>query len=99
MSTSVVSVRLSGELKNRLDALSAATGRPASFYVREAVAERLDALEWQYGIAQQAADLRTGRTQSVGMSEVMAELGITAADLDATEVELDATQVTSPTQT
>lgn len=48
MSTAVVSVRLDAALKARLDSLSASTGRPAAFYVREAVEAHLDELEYGY---------------------------------------------------
>lgn len=45
MSTPVVSIRVDAEPKKRLDALSASTGRPAAFSVREAPLEHLDELE------------------------------------------------------
>ena len=48
MSTGVLSVRLPDDIKTRLDALAASTGRPAAFYVREAVAGHLAELEYAY---------------------------------------------------
>ena len=44
----VVSVRLSADLEERLDALSARTGRPKSFYVKSAIEAHLADLEEQY---------------------------------------------------
>lgn len=53
MSTGVVSVQLEKDLKNRLDALSAATGRPVSYLVREAVAEHLSDMEYAYELREE----------------------------------------------
>jgi len=83
MSTGVVSVRLSGALKDRLDALSSTTGRPASFYVREAIEERIDALEWSYGVAARAEQIRAGQRETVPLDVVLDELGMTIEDLTA----------------
>ncbi|MBK8460981.1 MAG: ribbon-helix-helix protein, CopG family [Micropruina sp.] len=63
MSTGVVSVRLPDDLKARLDRLAEATGRPAAFYVRAALREHLDDLEWAYGVAGLAEESRAGRTE------------------------------------
>lgn len=83
MSTGVVSVRLDGELKARLDALSASTGRPAAYYVKEAVTEHLAELEHIYEIKAEAEAIRRGELKTRPLSELMSELGITQADLDA----------------
>lgn len=74
MSTSVVSVRLDGELKSRLDALSAATGRPAAFYVREALLEHLDELEYAYALASEAEAIRRGDIETIASDDLAAEL-------------------------
>jgi RHH-type rel operon transcriptional repressor/antitoxin RelB len=76
MSTSgVVSVRLPDRLKRRLDALSAATGRPAAFYVREALDEHLDALEHAYTLRAEAEAVRRG-APTVSHADLKAELGL-----------------------
>ena len=69
MSTNVLSIRVPADLKKRLDALSASTGRPQAFYVREAVAEHIDALEWAYGIAAEAEGVRTGQIKTRPLDE------------------------------
>jgi predicted DNA-binding protein len=48
-------------MKSRLDALAEATGRPAAYYVKAALEDRMDDLEWAYGIAANAENLRAGR--------------------------------------
>ncbi len=74
MSTAVVSVRLDSEVKDRLDALSAATGRPAAFYVREALVEHLDELEYAYAIAGEAEAIRRGEIETVSSVDLATEL-------------------------
>lgn len=74
MSTAVVSVRLDDALKGRLDALSAATGRPAAFYVREALLEHLDELEYAYAIAGEAESIRRGEVETISSDDLAAEL-------------------------
>lgn len=76
MSTGVLSVRLPGELKARLDALSASTGRPAAFYVREAVAEHLDELEYAYTLRAEVEANRRGEIPTRSLADVSAELGL-----------------------
>jgi RHH-type rel operon transcriptional repressor/antitoxin RelB len=84
MSTGVVSVRLPDDLKSRLDRLSEATGRSAAFYIREALSEHLDDLEWAYGIAVVAAESRAGRTTPRPLDSLLDDLGLTREELGAT---------------
>lgn len=74
MSTSVVSIRLDAETKQRLDALSATTGRPAAFYVREALAEHLDDLEYAYQLRGEVEAIRRGEVETVSSADLAAEL-------------------------
>lgn len=85
MSTGVVSIRLPDELKRRLDALSASTGRPAAFFVREALSEHLGELEHAYTLRAEAEAVRRGELETVGLDEVLADLGMTRDELDGTE--------------
>ncbi|AYD90615.1 ribbon-helix-helix protein, CopG family [Actinomyces lilanjuaniae] len=77
MSTSVLSLRLPDDLKDRLDRLSAQTGRPASFHVRQALTERLDHLEDMYALAARAEAARSGQATTFSLAEVAHDLGIT----------------------
>ncbi len=74
MSTAVVSIRLDAELKSRLDALSAATGRPAAFYVREALVGHLDELEYAYQLKSEAEAIRRGEIETVSSADLATEL-------------------------
>lgn len=81
MSTDVVSVRLPAEMKSRLDALAAATGRSAAFYVKAALEDRMNDLEWAYGIAANAEKLRTGRRPAQPIDVLIDDLGFTREEL------------------
>lgn len=83
MSTSVVSIRLPDDLKERLDALSRSTGRPAAFYVREALSEHLSELEWAYSVAGRAEAIRKGTEPTRPLDDVARELGFDPDDLRA----------------
>ncbi|WP_216364328.1 type II toxin-antitoxin system RelB family antitoxin [Subtercola boreus] len=88
MSTGVVSVRLPEDLKGRLDALSASTGRPAAFYLREALSEHLGDMEHAYGVLARAEAIRAGARDTVPFDDVMTELGISRSELDGLSSEL-----------
>ena len=74
MSTSVVSVRIDAALKERLDALSASTGRPATFYIREALVEHLDEIEYGYQLRSEAEAVRRGQLEAISSEDLAAEL-------------------------
>jgi len=76
MSTGVLSVRLPDDIKARLDALAASTGRPAAFYVREAVAEHLADIEYAYTLRSEAEAIRRGELPTRSLAEVSARLGL-----------------------
>jgi RHH-type rel operon transcriptional repressor/antitoxin RelB len=44
----MLAVRIPDEMESRLDKLAALTGRPKSFYVRQALAAHLDEIEEAY---------------------------------------------------
>lgn len=81
MSTAVVSVRLPGALRARLDRLAEATGRPAAFYVREALTEHLADLEWAYGVVTVAEEARAGRIPTRPIDALLSDLGLARSDL------------------
>lgn len=74
MSTSVVSIRLETDLKERLDALSAATGRPAAYYVREALNQHLQELEYAYQLRGEVEAIRRGDLRTISADDLAAEL-------------------------
>lgn len=76
MSTSVLSVRLPDDIKARLDALAASTGHPAAYYVREAVTDHLDEIEYVYTLRAKAEAIRRGEARTRSLEEVATDLGI-----------------------
>lgn len=64
-------------------ALAASTGRPAAFYVREAVAEHLGELEYVYTLRAEAEAARRGDLPTTSLDDLAAELGFDADDLRA----------------
>jgi RHH-type rel operon transcriptional repressor/antitoxin RelB len=72
----VVSVRLSGDLEERLDALSERTGRPKSFYVKSALEAHLADLEDQYWADQVITRFEAGDQTTRPISDLITELGL-----------------------
>ena len=72
----MLAIRLPAEVENRLDALARATGRTKTFYAREAILEYLDDLEDLYLAEQRLIDIRSGKTQTVPLTEVMRRYGL-----------------------
>lgn len=65
------SIRLPHEIENRLENLSAQTGRSKSFYVKEAIIEHLSDIEDIYLAEKRLEDIRAGRTKTVTLQKVM----------------------------
>lgn len=76
MFTSVLSVRLEDDLKGRLDRLSSDTGRPVAFYVREAVVEYLDELEYAFTLRSEVEQYRSGARELGSWDDVKARLDL-----------------------
>ena len=78
MSKTVLSVRLPDDLKRRLDELGSLTGRPATFYVREAIESYIDDLEYAYALRAEAEAVRRGEIKTRRLDEITAVLGLDA---------------------
>lgn len=74
----LLSVRLSDDLKRRLDDPGSRTGRPATFYVREAVESSIDDLEYAYALKADAEAVRRGEIKTRRLDEIAAALGLDA---------------------
>ena len=72
----MLAIRLPEEIENRLDALSKATGRTKSYYVREAILEHLDDLEDIYLAERELAEIRAGRSNTVSLEDLMKRYGM-----------------------
>ncbi len=71
----MIAVRLPATIEKRLDRLAKRTGRAKSFYVREALLNHLDDLEDIYIAEKRLEDLRTGRSHTIPLEDVMREHG------------------------
>jgi RHH-type rel operon transcriptional repressor/antitoxin RelB len=71
-----VSLRLPEDLKNRLDRLSKLTGRSKTFYMVEAISEKLEDLEDLYLAEQRTLALRAGRSRTYTVDDVEKRLGL-----------------------
>ncbi len=71
-----LSIRLPSDLEARLKNLAAKTGRTKSYYITEAIREHLDDLEDVYLAEQRLADIRSGKTRTVRIEEVMKRYGV-----------------------
>jgi RHH-type rel operon transcriptional repressor/antitoxin RelB len=71
-----VSLRLPDDIQNRLQRLAQLTGRSKSSYMIEAIREHLDDLEDLYLAEQRLADIRSGKTQTIPMEDVMKRYGL-----------------------
>lgn len=74
----LLSVRLPEELKRRLDDPGSRTGRPATFYVRQAVESSIDDLEYAYALKADAEAVRRGEIKTRRLDEIAAALGLDA---------------------
>jgi RHH-type rel operon transcriptional repressor/antitoxin RelB len=69
-------IRLPDETHARLQALAARTGRPAAFYIRQAIEEHLQDMEDAY-LADSIIDrVRRGDERVWGLDEVERDLGL-----------------------
>ena len=73
---SSVSLRLPDDVSQRLQNLAQMTGRSKTYYMVEAIREHLDDLEDMYLAEQRLVDIRSGKTQSVTLEEVMKRYGM-----------------------
>lgn len=67
----MLTVRLPEEVQNRLNHLAEITGRTKSYYVREAILAHLDDMEDLYFAEQRLIDIRTGRSGTVSLEDIM----------------------------
>ena len=72
----MLSIRLTAEIEDRLEALAKATGRTKTFYVREAILEHIDDLEDVYLAEKRLEDIREGRTKTIPLKKIMNRHGM-----------------------
>ncbi|MFO7729323.1 MAG: DUF6290 family protein [Spirochaetia bacterium] len=70
------SIRLNDEIEQRLERLSAETGRTKAFYLRELIERGLEDLEDYYLGMEVMERLRKGEEQTLTIDEVEKDLGL-----------------------
>lgn len=72
----MLSVRLGEELEQRLEALAKATGRSKTYYVREALIQKLEDMEDLYLAEAVMERIASGKEKTTPLAEVERELGL-----------------------
>ena len=72
----MLAIRLPEEIEDRLSSLAKATGRTKTFYAREAILHHLEELEDIYLAETRAIKIRSGKTKTVPLENIMAEYGL-----------------------
>ena len=72
----MLAIRLPETIEKRLDRLAKRTGRTKTYYAREAILRHLDVLEDIY-LAEKALNaIRSGRSRTIPLEEVMRRSGL-----------------------
>ena len=72
----MLAIRLPEKIEKRLDRLAKRTGRTKTYYAREAILQHLNDLEDIYLAEKRLADIRSGRTKTIPIEEVMRQHGL-----------------------
>lgn len=72
----MLTIRLPKEIKKRLDSLAKATGRTKSYYVRQAIIERLEELEDIYLAEKRLEDIKLGKVKPVILETLLQRYNI-----------------------
>ena len=72
----MLSVRLPAELEQRLEALAKATGRSKTYYVREALIEKIEDMEDLYLAGAVLERIASGEEKTAPLADVERELGL-----------------------
>lgn len=70
----ILTVRVTPQLKERLDTLAAETNRPLSYYITDALETGLDAIEHAYLLKRDAELARAGKLKTYSLDDIMSEL-------------------------
>jgi RHH-type rel operon transcriptional repressor/antitoxin RelB len=72
----MLAIRLPSDIESRLGKLAEETGRTKTFYARQAILAYIDDLEDIFLAEKRLEDLRTGRSESIALEDVMSENGL-----------------------
>jgi RHH-type rel operon transcriptional repressor/antitoxin RelB len=72
----MLAIRLPEKIEKRLERLAKRTGRTKTYYAREAILQYLDDLEDIYFAEKELEAVRSGRSRTVPLEEVMRRHGL-----------------------
>jgi RHH-type transcriptional regulator, rel operon repressor / antitoxin RelB len=72
----MLAIRLPEAIEKRLDRLAKRTGRTKTYYAREAILQHLDDLVDIYLAEKRLASIRSGRSRTIPLEEVMRRYGL-----------------------
>lgn len=72
----VTSLRLDPQLERRYENLARQTHRSKSFYLRQAIEQAIDNLEFEYRVLSAVEDVRAGRMKTYSLDEAEGLLGL-----------------------
>jgi RHH-type transcriptional regulator, rel operon repressor / antitoxin RelB len=72
----MLAIRLPEKIEKRLERLAKQTGRTKTYYAREAILRHLDDLEDVYLAERALTDIRSGRSKTVPLEDVMRQYGL-----------------------
>ncbi|MGA9392790.1 MAG: DUF6290 family protein [Candidatus Sulfotelmatobacter sp.] len=72
----MLAIRLPDKIEKRLARLAKRTGRTKTYYAREAILQHLDDLEDVYLAEKALADIRSGRSKTIPLEDVMRQYGL-----------------------
>jgi RHH-type rel operon transcriptional repressor/antitoxin RelB len=72
----MLAIRLPERIEKRLDRLAKRTGRTKTYYAREAILQHLDELEDIYLAEKRLEGIRSGRSKTIPLDQVMRQYGM-----------------------
>jgi RHH-type rel operon transcriptional repressor/antitoxin RelB len=72
----MLAIRLPDSIEKRLARLAKRTGRTKTYYAREAILQHIEDLEDVYYAEKELAAIRSGRSKTIPLEQVMREHGM-----------------------
>ncbi len=72
----MLAIRLPKDTEERLDRLAKITGRTKSYYVRQAILEKLEELEDIYLAEKRLEDIKLGKVKPVPLEKILKRYGL-----------------------
>ncbi|WP_172193333.1 type II toxin-antitoxin system RelB family antitoxin [Actinomyces faecalis] len=72
----VTSIRLDPQIERRYEALARHTHRSKSFYLRQAIEQAIDRMEFEYRVLSAVEDVRAGRMKTYSLDEAETLIGV-----------------------